>query len=541
MFNKKYLASALTTAAVVAVSTLPAYAYVQPIWLEVNQSYYMPQQSAIKRVAVTNPKIADVKVINKHAINIVALASGSTSLTVWTVNGMRQEFTVSVSPVDSNLAAVIQKAIGLPNVKVEKVGDKILLRGTVMNQREKEMAAKIAAMYVAKSNGDNKREQTSSIGNTKTSGEEKNELELPNDDGEWSDPNVINLLELENPDQINVEAEIIEINSSDVKNIGIEYGASVNSPGIYTIGDGTKYGSSDTTTSGTSSGSQSSTNGSGHDNYNTRSKGSHWYSRNWLYTHFSDLNMRVHALVENGKARIISQPNITTMSGKNAGILIGGEIPYPVSDGNGGVSVEFKPFGVQLKLLRPEVDRDGNVTAKLFAGVSRIDWQNSVTSSGYNMPGIATRSAVTMVNIPSGMTMAIAGLMNSDDADSVNGVPLLSKIPVLGSLFKYHEKTRQKTELLILITPRVVNETTPTKMRKDMYEAYQDKRHEDQALYQVDLNHPEQVEKTAEQQEKNKQASAKKTGSKLSEQDGSLLGKYLNQSVLPATDSQAQE
>ena len=119
MFQMKYFASALAAAAVVSASAAPAYAYVQPIWLEVNQSYYMPQTSAIKRVAVTNPKIADVKVINNHAINIVALASGSTSLTVWNANGMRQEFTVSVSPADSNLAAVIQKAIGLPNVKGE--------------------------------------------------------------------------------------------------------------------------------------------------------------------------------------------------------------------------------------------------------------------------------------------------------------------------------------------------------------------------------------------------------------------------------------
>lgn len=464
MFQMKYFASALAAAAVVSASAAPAYAYVQPIWLEVNQSYYMPQTSAIKRVAVTNPKIADVKVINNHAINIVALASGSTSLTVWNANGMRQEFTVSVSPADSNLAAVIQKAIGLPNVKVEKVGTKILLRGTVMNRREMETAVKIASLYLGSSGN---KGATASVGKTTNTDDDKVQMDLPNDDGDYSDPNVLNLLEMENPDQINIEAEVIEISSDDAKKIGIEYGedSTMSSPGVYSTGD-------------------SST--------KRREKGSHWYSRNWLYTHFSDVNAKVHALIENGKGRIISQPNITTMSGKNAGILVGGEIPYPKPDSNGQVAVEFKSYGIQLKLLQPTVDSDGNVTAKLFAGVSRLDWSNAVTSNGYNMPGLSTRSATTMVNIPSGMTMAIGGLMNSDDADSVSGVPLLSKIPALGNLFKYHTKTKQKTEILILITPRVVNETTPTKMTKKMEQAYMDARHEDQAMYRVDLNHPQE-------------------------------------------------
>ena len=456
MFKGQYFASALAAATVMATAA-PAYAYVQPIYLEVNQSYYLPQNSMITRVAVTNPKIADVSVINKHALNIVALASGSTSLTVWTANGMRQEFTIGVSPADTNLAALIQHAINLPKVKVEKVGNKLLLRGKVMNQRERDMAVKIASMYLGQAGGKSS--------NGTDSNNNKDSLingSIARDDDDYSDDNVINLLDIENPDQINLEAEVIELSTDDAKKLGIEYGEDTETPGVYSFKTGTV----------------------------NRAKGSKWYSKNWLYTHFSDVGAKVHALIENGKGRIISQPNITTMSGKTAGILIGGKVPYPVSDGNNGTTVDYQNYGIELDLIKPEVDREGNVTSRLYASVSRLDWTNAVTVNGYNMPGIATRSAETMVNIPSGMTMAIGGLMNSDDTDSASSVPLLGKIPVIGELFKYHNKTKEKTEILILITPRVVNETTSVKMSQEMQKSYLEVKQADKAKVQVDLNRP---------------------------------------------------
>lgn len=450
------------------VAAAPAYAYVQPIWLEVNQSYYMPQNSRITRVAVTNPKIADVNIINKNAINIIALASGSTSLTVWTANGMRQEFMVSVSPKDTGLASLIQKAIDLPGVKVEKVGDKVLLRGTVANLREKEMAGKIAAVYLgerAGSEGESSKSSSTngSMSSTKTDHDDDRALFKNEDikihDDEWSNDKVINLLEMTNPDQINIEAQIVEIRNEDKKNLGIEYGGSTNYDGTYTMATGTTYRNKDR---------------------------GHWYSRNWLYTHFSNINARINALVKDGKARVISRPNITTMSGKTAGIRIGGQVPYREIDSNGNSSVKLQPYGIELDLVNPDVDQDGNITSRLVASVSRLNWNNAIDGN----PGIDERTAETMVNIPSGMTMVIGGLMNSDDEESIKSVPVLSKIPVLGELFKYHDRTKDKTELLVLITPRVVNETTPVAMDDPMEKAYRDMRQEDQMRSRVNLNEP---------------------------------------------------
>lgn len=480
---------ALGAAVIAAVSQAPAYAYVQPIYLEMNQSYYLPQGSAIKRVAVTNPEIADVAVVDKRALNVIGKKTGSTSLTVWTADGMRQDFRICVSGVDSGLAEIIRKAIGLPKVKVEVVGGKVLLTGTVQNQKEKTLAYRVASLYAGGNGGEDKALERTLLG----------EDAQVNDtiDG---DDKVINLLEMINPDQINIEAEVIEINANDAKQIGIEYGAdsSVGTPGTwYANKDGrdiTEY-YRDWTGKITDSKTY-------HSNL-MRNAGSHWYTRNWLYTHFSDINAKIHTLVTNGHARIISRPNITTMSGKTAGILVGGEIPYPKKNDN-STSIEYKPYGIKLNLMSPTVDTSGNVTSRVFAEVSRLDWGNAVVVDGFKMPATAKSSAETMVNIPSGMTMVIGGLLNSDDTKNISKIPLLGDIPFLGELFKYHNDTKQKSEIMILITPRVVNETTPVAMSQKMKDAYAEDKQEQAKMTKVDVNDP--ALKTSKQEKKEKKA-----------------------------------
>lgn len=186
------------------------------------------------------------------------------------------------------------------------------------------------------------------------------------------------------------------------------------------------------------------------------------------------------------------------MSGKDAKILIGGEIPYESPAGFGATTTEYKEYGIGLDLRAPTVDRDGNITTELETQVSRLDWDNAVTKDGYKMPGIATRSAYTTVNIPSGMTMVIGGLLNSDDANTIQKVPLLGNIPILGELFKYHNKSRQRTEIVVLITPRVISEETPARMSPDMEDAYNDSRREVRDMKQVDVNGEiREVERTA--------------------------------------------
>ena len=468
---------ALGAAVIAAVSQAPAYAYVQPIYLEMNQSYYLPQGSAIKRVAVTNPEIADVAVVDKRALNVIGKKTGSTSLTVWTADGMRQDFRICVSGVDSGLAETIRKAIGLPKVKVEVVGGKVLLTGTVQNQKEKTLAYRVASLYAGGNGGEDKALERTLLGE-----------DAQVNDSIDGDDKVINLLEMINPDQINIEAEIIEINSNDAKKIGMEYGSD---SAVSEDNVGTWY-------AGETAGKM-------------RDAGSHWYTRNWLYTHFSDINAKIHTLVEQGHARVISRPNITTMSSKSAGINIGGEIPYPQVDTNGNVTVQYEPYGIFLNLINPEVDSSGNVTSRLFAEVSRLDKTNGVAVNGSVWPAKATRKAETMVNIPSGMTMVIGGLLDSDDTKTITKIPLLGDIPLLGELFKYHNDSKQKSEIMILITPRVVNETTPVAMSQKMKDAYAEDKQEQAKLPKVDVNDPDLKSSKQEKKEKKaKEAAAQK-------------------------------
>ena len=468
--GKKAAAIALGTLPVAIVAPAPAYAYMQPIWLGVNQSYYLNPGSAITRVAVGNPKIADVQELGPYAINIVAIGQGTTTINVWTSNGMRQDFSVSVSKEDKGLAAAIERAINLSGVTVQMVENRVLLRGQVKNQYEKDLAFKIACLYVGE-NPMATKQANLKLGNSNGSeGSVKTEVEA--EEQLDSSARVINLLDMENPDQINMEALVIEINSDAAKKLGVQYAsptASTDNNGV-TLGDtGLFYG-------GESYGVQ-------------RDKGNHWYNRNWLFTHFSQINAQLRLLVEQGKARVVSRPNITTMSGKTAGILVGGQIPYPsASSSSNNISVEYKPYGISLNIINPTVDRQGNIQAKLNAEVSRLDWSNGVTANGYRMPGLSTRSAQTEVTIPSGMTMAIGGLLNSEDTKTITKLPLLGDIPILGELFKYHNDSRQKSEIMILITPRVVNERTPVRMTEKMEETFQESRRDYKVMRSVNPN-----------------------------------------------------
>ncbi len=521
MYTGTKIALGLTAVAAITAPA-PAYAYTQPLWLGINQAYYLSTNSAITRVAVANPKIADVQELGQFAINIVAVGQGTTTINVWTANGMRQDFTVSVNNEDKGLAAAIEQAINLPGVTVQMVGDRVLLRGQVRNQYEKDLAFKVACLYV----GDNpvaKKSDSLKLGSNSSDGAVKTEVST--EEQVDSSARVINLLDMENPDQINMEALVIEINSDAAKKLGITYYSDSTGNGNNVSTESTtKYTGNATVNNGqitsgtidsmtvsnvtTPVGNNSSSMGgepglfwAGESYGPQRSKGSHWYTRNWLYTHFSKINAQLRLLVQQGKARIVSRPNITTMSGKSAGILVGGQIPYPVaSTSSSNITVEYKPYGISLNLINPTVDKQGNIQAKINAEVSRLDWSNSVMANGYSMPGLSTRSAQTTVTIPSGMTMAIGGLLNSEDSKIVQKVPVLGDIPILGELFKYHNDSRQKSEIMILLTPRVVNERTEVKMSDKMADYFNDSRREMQAMQNVDVNGPIPEKKTRKKQ-----------------------------------------
>ena len=202
----------------------------------------------------------------------------------------------------------------------------------------------------------------------------------------------------------------------------------------------------------------------------------------WFFTHRDSIDFTLHALIEKGKARVLSRPYITTMSGEAASIHIGGEIPIQVVD-DGSVGVIYKDYGIILNIVST-VDARNKITSSVTAIVSDVDTSYS-TSNGV---GLSTREATAVVSLDSGETMVIGGLINSEDSKSISKIPLLGDIPIIGEFFKHTTKSKERRELIILITPTLINNNTPAKMSNDMENLYDEGRQDKSDLNDVDLN-----------------------------------------------------
>lgn len=396
----------------------------EPVEVSLNESKYMAAPG-ITRLAVGNPAIADVQLLSSGDFLLVGKKAGTTSLIVWSDGGRRTEYTVYVAGNDRGMASAIQDAIGYPKVHVQMIEDRVMLRGKVENQYEHDIALKIAGLYTG---------------------------------GDGS--GVIDLLEMEHPSQIRLEAQIIEINSDYTKNLGIQYWSQ-------TPGSNSNSGSSSDNPNNDITVGTAGLFYGGEDFSSSRKHGG------WLGSHVANVNVTLQALINEGKARILSRPSITTMSGKTANILIGGRIPIPVSDGNGNVSIDWHEYGVKLN-IEPVVDSEDKITSKVHAEVSTLDYSHGVKIDSFSVPGIATREAESEVNVRSGMTMAIGGLINSEDAKIVSKIPLLGDLPIIGRFFRHTSNTRDKRELIILITPTLVADDTPAPMSQRMKESYEE-------------------------------------------------------------------
>lgn len=435
----------------------PAVHAAQPLQIGLNESRYM-EIGGLNRVAIGNPEVADVQLVSGNELLVIGKKAGSTTLLVWGGGG-RSEYLVIVSGADSGLSEIIQRAIGLPGVTVQTVKDKVLLKGVVMNQYEKDMALKVASLYVG---DDDVRTSTSNTdsnsGNTSAGASAADK----------TNNKIIDLLQMAKPSQIRLEAQIIEVSSKNAADFGIEYGSYTDAAGATKMGaPGTFYGG---------------------ENWNTRDWGG------WLVRHTAQINATVRALVTQGKARILSRPSIATMSGEKARILIGGSIPIPVSN-DGSISIQWREYGVKLD-IEPVVDEMEKITSRVHAEVSTLDYSHAVTENGFSIPALSSREADSVIHVANGMTMVIGGLLNTEDSKTISKIPLLGNIPVLGEFFKYTSKSRDKRELIILITPRLVGDDTLTAMSDRMKQAYNDGQAEVGAFNKVNVNEIEpEVEK----------------------------------------------
>ena len=167
-------------------------------------------------------------------------------------------------------------------------------------------------------------------------------------------------------------------------------------------------------------------------------------------------NANLEALEQKGVIRTLAKPNLMAMSGEEASFLAGGEIPYPVPNGLTGVTLDFREYGVKLKVT-PTVEDNGEIRLKVSPEVSQLDQSTAVSIGGITVPGILETDAATTVDLHDGQSFAIAGLFQQDFNDTVHQIPGLGDVPVLGSLFRSANWQHKQTELIIIVTPRLTS------------------------------------------------------------------------------------
>lgn len=179
----------------------------------------------------------------------------------------------------------------------------------------------------------------------------------------------------------------------------------------------------------------------------------------------AQVNAVLSALQQEGVVRTLAEPTITAISGENASFLVGGEFPIPTSKKDGELAVEFKPFGVGLDFT-PIVMSSGRISLRVKTEVSELTTEGAVDIGSLTISALKVRRAESTVELPSGGSLVMAGLMRDNYSQNLNGLPGLMQLPILGSLFKSREFRRNQTELVVFVTPYLVNPVAPSKLTR---------------------------------------------------------------------------
>ena len=175
----------------------------------------------------------------------------------------------------------------------------------------------------------------------------------------------------------------------------------------------------------------------------------------------------VRAMEQAGVIRTLAEPNLTAVSGETAHFLVGGEFPYVsnVNPSTGQPQIDFKKFGVSL-IFSPVVLSEGRISLKVFTEVSELSSEGAISQGGFSIPSLKVRRAETTVEVPSGGSLAMAGMLKQQTKQAINGLPGLMQLPILGTLFKSRDYINNQTELMILVTPYVVRAVAQKKLSR---------------------------------------------------------------------------
>jgi pilus assembly protein CpaC len=370
-------------------------------------------------VFVADPDIADVQAQSPSIVYLFGRRAGETSL--YAVDENDQLLLRTHVVVQHNLSSLrdaIQQLLPTSKVEVSTIGGSIVLDGRVDSPLQAQELRELAERY---------------LGDKET---------------------LLNRVRVDAPTQVHLRVRVAEVSRDVLKQFGINWQA------LFESGDfafGFVNGRSVTNAAG---------------QFLREAEGAN--SLFGSYTSGNDsVNVALDALAEEGLVNVLAEPNLTALSGETASFLAGGEFPIPIDNGNNGLTIEFKEFGISLAFT-PTVLTADRISLKVRPEVSDLSEKGSITVNGLVIPGLATRRAETTVELGSGQSFAIGGLMSSDIQNRLSKFPGLGDLPVLGALFRSTRFQSNETELVILVTPylvRPVDDPTAMALPTDGYRA----------------------------------------------------------------------
>jgi pilus assembly protein CpaC len=387
----------------------------------VGKSVVINVQAPLTRVLSSNPTAVEAMATSPTQVVVEGKAAGNSSLILWDASGRSQILDVAVDLDIAGLRSAIQRSYPKEQLDVEADAGRLVLTGTASNAHIVEDLNKMAAAY---------------------SGSVVNSVHVP----------------LVHERQVVLEVKFAEVDRTAILQLGANWFAPSIGHTTATItsgqfgGTGVSTSSATTTTlpGGTTSTSITAT----PPTLNVTNP-----LNVFLFNSDINLGVAIQALQARDVLQILAEPNVMAISGQKATFLAGGEFPFPVVSGTTGipvVTISFRPFGVKLDFTA-FVQDDNTLRLHVAPEVSTLDFANAITLSGFTVPAISTRRTETEVELKDGQSFSIAGLLDRRATTQLSKVPGIGDIPILGQLFRSRSINKNNTELLVLVTPHIVD------------------------------------------------------------------------------------
>jgi pilus assembly protein CpaC len=424
------------------------------VLLSIGEGERITLPANVADVWISNPEVADVYVSGPRQLNLYGKAFGEATVFATSAGGaVVYSARINVAQNITSIDRLLRVAMPESNITVTQVGQFAVLTGTVATPDDVNDAYRMAL---------------TALNPGVDVGAQGVQLKIP----------VINRLKTATPLQVNLQVRFAEVSRSFVKNIGVnmvtrdttggfQFGLSSGNrvPGTITTPDLSNLPRLDASSRfGLPAGSITLPFDPARGDFVLPGTGSQYsFTRpetgsalNFAGKLFGlDVLSALDLGERNGQVTTLTNPNLTALSGETSTFLAGGEIPIPISQGLGAISVEYKQFGVSLAYT-PTVLSDGRISLRVRPEVSQLNYQNGVQMGGTIVPGISTRRAETTVELGSGQSFVIAGLLQNTHDNSIDKTPGLGDVPVLGALFRSNAFQRGETELVIVVTPYLV-------------------------------------------------------------------------------------